>query len=311
MTGSARDGAPPATPHTLIVPAPAKVNLFLRVLGRREDGYHDLETLVVPVGLEDRLHVHAFADPEVFRSLSVSLELAGDPARLAGVPLDETNLVLRAAAALSEAVGGVRGFAEFVLEKRVPAAAGLGGGSGDAAAALLALNDLWSAGLSDDRLCEVGAGVGSDVPALLARTPVIARGRGERVEPHPVRGFRMVLVPFSFGVSTADAFRWWDEDRAVPGPDPSAALASMSETGPVAGGLVNDLEPPVVARHPEIGAVRDLLVDAGAVLAVMSGSGPTMVGVLPPGNDEIDVEARAAIEEISGCAAIETATRLD
>ena len=308
MTGSTRDEAPPATPHTMNVPAPAKVNLLLRVLGRREDGFHDLETLVVPVGLEDRLRVHAFADPQVFRSLSVTLELVGEPADLAGVPLDESNLVLRAAAALSEAAGGVRGFAEFVLEKRVPAAAGLGGGSGDAAAALLALDDLWETRMSEDRLREVGAGVGSDVPALLAGTSVLARGRGERVEPHPVPGFRLVLVPFTFGVSTADAFRWWDEDGSVPGPDPAAALAALRGGLPVADGLVNDLEPPVAARHPEIGAVRGLLVAAGAA-AVMSGSGPTMIGVLPPGSDGIGDTARTAIEEISGRPVIETTSR--
>jgi len=310
VTGAPEDDPPGEAPlpHTLIVPAPAKVNLFLRVVGRRDDGFHDLETLVVPVALEDRLRVHAFADPAVFRSLSVSLEITGDPASTAGVPLDETNLVLRAAAAMSEAAGGIRGFAEFVLEKRVPAAAGLGGGSGDAAAALRALDDLWETDLSDERLRAIGAEIGSDVPAMLAGSAVIARGRGERVEPVVLAGFDMVLVPFPFGVSTADAFRWWDEDGSATGPDPAAVLAAVT-SGAVADGLANDLQEPVVARHPEIGRVRDLLLEGGASAAVMSGSGPTMVGVLPPGGRGIEPGATAAIEEISGVPVIETQTR--
>src|SRR6185503_6827986 len=110
-----------------------------------------------------------------------SLEATGDTGLLARVPLDETNLILRAAHALAVA-GEVRGFAEFVLEKRVPVAAGLGGGSADAAAALRVLNRLWALGMPDDELHAVGATVGSDVPALLMGGPCVARGRGERVE---------------------------------------------------------------------------------------------------------------------------------
>ena len=311
MTRSAGDDPGALPPHTLVVPAPAKVNLLLRVLATREDGFHDLETLVVPIGLEDRLHVHAFADPGVFRSLSLSLELEGEPEAVAGVPLDESNLVLRAASALAAAAGGVRGFAEFVLQKRVPAAAGLGGGSGDAAAALLALNDLWGTRLPDERLREVGASVGSDVPALLVGSAAIARGRGERVEPASVPGLRMVLVPFSFGVSTADAFRWWDEDGSVTGAEPAAALAAFraGAAAPPGGGPTNDLEAPVAARHPAIAVVRDLLLEGGAAAALMTGSGPTMVGILPKGRRGIDQGARTAIEQISGRAVIETSSR--
>jgi 4-diphosphocytidyl-2-C-methyl-D-erythritol kinase len=291
-------------PHTLDVAAPAKVNLFLRVLGRRDDGYHELETLVAPVGMADRLRVHAFSDPDVFRSLSVTLELTGDPEHLAGVPLDERNLVLRAAAALSEAAGGVRGFADFVLEKRVPAAAGLGGGSGDAAAALTALNALWGLGLGDDELSRVAAAVGSDVPALLAGRPVVARGRGERTEAVPVAGFSFVVVPFAFGVSTADAFGWWDEDGVEPGPDPAPALAALR---PDAGGLPalgpllrNDLEAPVVSRHPEVGHAKDRLLAAGVTAAFMTGSGPTVVGILPRGAPRLDARTERDMEGIAG-----------
>ena len=112
--------------ETDIREARAKVNVFLRVMGRRADGFHDLETLIVPISLSDRLEVRADNNPAQFKTLSLSLEVSGDPQIIRGVPADESNLVLRAAAALAERAG-VRGFADVSLEKRIPAAAGLGG----------------------------------------------------------------------------------------------------------------------------------------------------------------------------------------
>ena len=236
MTGLPLDELDPAAlpAHTVIVSAPAKVNPFLRVLGRRDDGYHDLETIVQPIDLADRLQIHADAD-ETFRTLSLSLDVTGDPGLAARVPMDESNLVLRAARALA-GDGAIRGFAEIVLEKRVPVAAGLGGGSADAAAALRALNELWGLGRADDELRALGASVGSDVPALLAGGPCIARGRGERVERVAGARLDLVVVGFSFGVSTADAFRWWDEDGAVTGPDPESALSALARLAEGAAG---------------------------------------------------------------------------
>jgi 4-diphosphocytidyl-2-C-methyl-D-erythritol kinase len=296
-------GALPA--QTVIVPAPAKVNPFLRVLGRRDDGFHDLETVVLPIDLADRLQIHAFADASSFRTLSLSLEATGDPGLLARVPLDESNLILRAAHALAVA-GEVRGFAEFVLEKRVPVAAGLGGGSADAAAALRALNRLWALGMPDDELCAVGAAVGSDVPALLMGGPCVARGRGERVEPAAAPGVNLVVIGFSFGVSTEDAFRWWDEEGATTGPDPAAFLGSLErlagEPGPhapasLAAVLHNDLEGPVAARHPVVGDARNRLESAGVPAVVMTGSGPTLIGVV---SSRLDSDAERDLEDIAG-----------
>src|SRR5262249_13709381 len=158
--------------------------------------YHDLETIVLSVDLADRLQIHAYAD-ESFRTLSLSLDVTGEPAFAARVPMDETNLVLLAARALAEE-SAIRGFAEIVLEKRVPIAAGLGGGSGDAAAVLRALNELWGLGRSDEELRALGASVGSDVPALLAEGPCLARGRGERLERIQGPRLDLAVVGFSF-----------------------------------------------------------------------------------------------------------------
>ncbi len=275
---------------TTTIEAPAKVNLFLRVLGRRPDGYHDIESLVVPISLADRLAVHAHADPSQFRTLSLSLEVRGEPDLVRPVPADESNLILRAASALAEAAG-TRGFAEFFLDKRIPTAAGLGGGSSDAAAALRALNDLWGAGLDEATLGGVAALVGSDVPALLAGRPVLARGRGEIVEASPGPHLDLVLVPFDFGVRTEDAYRWWDEDG-----------------GPQATGveLFNDLEEPVIRRHPRIREVKELLLAAGSAAAFMCGSGPTMTGILGPRG--LDPDTEHDLTAIAGRSPIRAAT---
>jgi 4-diphosphocytidyl-2-C-methyl-D-erythritol kinase len=267
-----------------MIEARAKVNLFLRVLGRRPDGYHDLETLIVPVSLADRLEIHADSDSGQFRTLSLSLEVAGDPHLVEGVPSDTSNLVLRAAAALAERVH-VLGFADIWLEKRIPSAAGLGGGSADAAATLAALNRLWGTGLGLDELLEVAASIGSDVPALLAGNGALARGRGERVERVQVPPLGWCLVTFPFGVRTSDAFGWWDEDDARTGPDPgplieAARAGDADRLGPL---LFNDLEEPVMRRHPEIRETKERLIESGAAGAVMCGSGPTVAGLFPPG----------------------------
>lgn len=283
--------------NTRVVEAPAKVNLFLRVLGTRPDGYHELETLILPISLADRLEVHADADPS-FRTLSISLDVTGEDALIRDVPRDETNLVVRAGLALADRTA-VRGFADIALDKRIPSAAGLGGGSSDAAAALRALNELWGCGLDDPALREVGGSIGSDVPALMMGGPALARGRGERVEAVAVRALSLLVVTFPFGVSTPDAFRWWDEAGGPAGPDPEPVLEAARSGGELAGSLFNDLEAPVARRHPEIAEAKRLLLAGGALGAVMSGSGPTVFGVLAGPDARVE---QGAEEEIAGLA---------
>ena len=267
--------------------ARAKINLFLRVLGRRDDGYHDLETLIVRISLADRMQIHALSDPDRFKTLSLSLEVVGEESIASTVPADQSNLVLRAASALAERAG-IRGFADFVLEKRIPAAAGLGGGSADAAATLQVLNDLWNLRLDDGAIRHVAAEVGSDVPALLSPSAALARGRGERTEAIHVPPLRWCLVTFPFGVRTADAFGWWDGEGERDGgearPDPAPLIHAASSGDPRVIGplLTNDLEPAVMRRHPEVRAAKERLLGAGALGAVMCGSGPTVAGLLPP-----------------------------
>lgn len=251
-------------------PAPAKLNLFLRVLGRREDGYHEVETLIQPVTLADGV--------EVSESPGLALVVVGPDAE--HIPRGEDNLMLRAARALAEAAG-TDPRARLLLAKNVPVAGGLGGGSADAAATLRALNDLWGLGLPRERLLELAAGLGMDVPALVYEGPVLARGRGDLVEPVELPQTWWVMVTLDLHVATKAAYAWWDQDEGETGPDPTPAVEALKrgDVETAAPLLRNDLEASVVARHPEVGRAKQRLLSFGALAAVMSGSGPTVAGL--------------------------------
>jgi 4-diphosphocytidyl-2-C-methyl-D-erythritol kinase len=253
--------------------AHAKLNVFLRVLSARDDGYHELESLVLPLTLADTVIAQD--------ALRLDVAVRGEPglARAADAG-GGMNLGLVAALSLAESCGVSRG-AQVEIAKRIPVAAGLGGGSADAAAVLLALNDLWGCELDLEALLQVGERVGSDVPALLIGGPVLMRGRGERVEPVILQPTWWVVRPFDFPTRSPDAYRWWDEDGGVTGPDPAPLLdaAVRGDVEALGAALANDLEAPVSARHPEIAAARDALLTAGALGALMSGSGPTVVAL--------------------------------
>ena len=257
-------------------PAPAKINPFLRVLGRRDDGFHEVETLILPVTLADGVHA-SIAD-------EITLALVGDLA--AEVPTGADNPVLRAARALA-GEAGVKSGARLVLSKRVPVAAGLGGGSADAAATLRALDRMWGLDLGLERLAEIGASVGSDVPALLHGVPVVARGRGERVERVQVARTWWVLVTPPLRVAAAEAYGWWDADGGRVGPDPRPLLDALA-AGDVekAGGLLhNDLQAGVAARRPIVAEPLATFEEAGATGTLMSGSGPTVAGLARDADD--------------------------
>ncbi len=267
----------PLAPRAVTRRAHAKVNVFLRVMDRRDDGFHDLETVVLPISLHDVVTATEAVPGEV------SIEVEGDAelARLVSTVPGE-NLAGRAVEALARRMdrdGSAPGVS-LRLDKRIPVAAGLGGGSADAAAALLAVDEVWSCGLDEFALAELGAALGSDVPAMLADEPVLASGRGERLIAVHAASIWWVLKPFGFGVSAADAYAWWD-DAPVTGPDPGVLIAAL-EIGDVellGHALFNDLQPGVVAHHPEVERTIDAFLEAGALGAFMSGSGPTVAAL--------------------------------
>jgi 4-diphosphocytidyl-2-C-methyl-D-erythritol kinase len=251
--------------------APAKLNLFLEILGRRPDGYHEIETLMVAVNLHDRL---TFADDP---SGAVTLS-CDDPA----LPTGGGNLVVKAAERLKAATGCPRG-ATIVLNKVVPAEAGLAGGSSDAAATLVALDRLWDLKTPPETLDAVAGEIGSDVPFFLRAPAAVCRGRGERVEAVPLnRTLHFVLVCPPFGVSTADVYRnLTPPDR----PNPvEPVLDALAREGPAVLGrsLFNRLQPTAEAIRPALGRVRDALaelVPSHLDGALMSGSGSAYFGL--------------------------------
>lgn len=251
--------------------AHAKLNVFLRVLGVREDGYHDIETAILPLELHD---VVTAEDTEGF-AVTVTGPRAGELAHAGG-----DALVERAARAWTHETRREAPGATITVVKRIPVAAGLGGGSADAAATILALDELHGTDLSTETMLGIAAAVGSDVPALLLGGPVYADGRGDHVTPLHAQTTHWVVVPASFAVRTPDAYGWWDA-RSATGPDAGAVIAALEagndeNLGPA---IFNDLQFAVAARHPEVADTIAALLDAGALGAVMSGSGPTVVAL--------------------------------
>jgi 4-diphosphocytidyl-2-C-methyl-D-erythritol kinase len=255
---------------SLTVRAHAKVNLDLRVLGVRADGYHELRTVFQGIELHDTLMCREQPGPFTLKC------------RTPGVPLDSTNLVWRAASALWTALGRPGGIRDAVvqIDKKIPLEAGLGGGSSDAAAALVALGRLWG-GAPITLLREVGATIGADVPFFLSGGTALGLGRGEEIYPLvDLPPHFVVIVRPPFGVSTAEAYGWYDEDRASGQRDENRELQQLPVPWPSrAAQMVNDLEPPVIRRHQEIAGLKGQLRELGATAAAMSGSGSAVFGL--------------------------------
>ena len=245
--------------------APAKLNLDLRVLRRRPDGYHEVRTLLQSIALEDSVSIRCRRGPLTVRS------------RTRDLPRDRDNLVWKAAALLWRALGrsGEPSGVAITLRKAIPAAAGLGGASSDAAAALRGLRAVWVEEGRTVRLTQVAAAVGSDVPFFLRGGTVAASGRGERLRAvRPLDPHWVVLALPRFGVSTPHAYRWWDE---VSGSGRSGRRPREWRVD--LGALRNDLEPPVVQRNPDLGLMVLRLRAADAAHAAMSGSGSAVFGL--------------------------------
>jgi 4-diphosphocytidyl-2-C-methyl-D-erythritol kinase len=269
---------------SVTVRVPAKINLQLAVGPLRPDGYHGLVTVFHAVSLFDELTVVPAA--------SDTVTVTGEGAE--SVPADGDNLALRAVRALREALAKRAGAAHpdpawdggvaVTIAKRIPVAGGMAGGSADAAAALVACNELWGTGLSDDELCAVSGEVGSDVAFAVLGETAIGRGRGEQLTPVPAAApasYHWVLALAEGHLSTPVVFRMLDRQREgqdVPEPELSAGLmAALSAGDPVRLGaaLANDLQEPALTLFPALRKTLDAGQEAGALGALVSGSGPT------------------------------------
>ena len=248
-------------PTCVRIQAPAKVNLTLRILGTHADGYHELRTTFQSVALHDTLTFRTVPGPFVIDCNEPSC------------PVDASNLVWRAADLLWKAARRRRTLSRVRVElrKRIPQQAGLGGGSSDAAATLRALSALWNLSLPEARLRDIARELGADLGFFFEGGTVLGVDRGDVLYPlldRQVQG--VVLVMPDFGVSTRDAYGWWDQARAnVQKPSPRSVPTEW----------VNDLQAAVAARHPVIGTLANRLRQAGATYAAMSGSGSAIFGL--------------------------------
>ena len=268
----------------LTLRAHAKINLDLRVVGLLPDGYHEVRTVLQSLRLHDTLTFEPVDGPFVIT--------CDDPA----IPVDDRNLIWRAADVLCHAASAQRRGPSGVrvrVTKRIPAQAGLGGGSADAAATLLALTRLWQLRFDIVDLVRLGARLGADVPFFLAGGTALGTGRGDDVSPlTEPDASAVVLVTPPFGIATPDTYRWFDLDGR-PGRRPRPRNPALPTWPPWAAELRNDLEPPVVRRHPAIGRLVRSLKVLGADYAAMSGSGSAVFGVFL--DREVAAGAQAAL----------------
>ena len=254
------------------IPAYAKVNLRLDVLGRRADGYHELRTIFQAISLHDTLVL------ETKRERVIDLCVAGNP-NLAGEP-GQNNLVFRAIDQLGRELGlghGVRA----ILTKRIPVGRGLGGGSSDAAAALLGLLRLTGKRIAAERLLEIASGLGADVPFFLHGGRALGIGRGTEIYPLPDAPARHLLVvsPHDIAVPTKDAYQWLSEELTK-GDDPTKLMRFCALCwSPQGGALSNDFEAAVFPRYPRLAAIKRELLQQGAAEASLAGSGSAVFGV--------------------------------
>ncbi|MEM8749991.1 MAG: 4-(cytidine 5'-diphospho)-2-C-methyl-D-erythritol kinase [Pseudomonadota bacterium] len=262
--------------------AHAKINLCLHVTGQRDDGYHLLDTIVTFAEIGDQL---TFENGD-----GVSLEISGPEAE--GLVANGSNLVIKAADALANVANEHRG-AKIELCKNLPVSSGIGGGSADAAATLVGLNDLWTKEYDSDALSKIGLSLGADVPMCLHGKPLRASGIGEQLEPVSMPAFSMVLVNPRVGVSTPEIFKALVKRDNPPAPrcpdsdDLSEWVSWLSRQR-------NDLQSSAIALHPSIQTALDSLETCASLLARMSGSGATCFGLF-----ENDAQAAATAETIA------------
>lgn len=261
--------------------APAKINLSLKILSRREDGFHEIETLIAPVSLHDEINIER-------KKSGQEIEFrCDDPS----VPRGEDNLVVCAAKSFFTATK-MTSAVSIDLKKKIPHGAGLGGGSSDAAATLLALNRLFETNLTRDELAKLGSDIGSDVPFFIFESAATCRGRGELVTPVQLpEQLSILLLKPDFVVATAWAYSRWHDSREIPGVT-YAAQKFAGET------FVNDLEHPVFEKFVFLAQLKMWLLNQPEVdVALMSGSGSTVFAVLRPQVD-VDLVAKRARDQL-------------
>ena len=265
--------------------APAKINLFLRILRKRPDGYHDLASVMQQISIHDEL-IYSI------RPEGITLFCPGTD-----LPTNEQNLIYRAAQAIFNHTG-YQGGIEIILNKHIPSAAGLGGGSSDAATTLMALNDLCSLNVGQTDLMKIGAKLGADVPFFIFATSAFATGIGDNLQSLPVLPeINLVLINPAFPISTKVVYE--NLNLTLTKKKNNYSIPRFYDLGDVIRELHNDLEAVSLKMYPELNDFKQMLRKEGALGALMSGSGPTLFGIFA--DEESAKEARDAIlKKVSG-----------
>ena len=263
--------------------SPAKINLFLHVRGKRPDGYHELHSLMCCVTLFDEISL------QIGTIDTVNIQCSHP-----GVPSDTTNLAHRAARLFQNKLGSSQGI-DIRLTKNIPVAAGLGGGSGNAASVLLALNTIFDHPFSRAQLTEMGLTLGADVPFFIFQKPAVATGIGEILDPFEgTLPYHVLLLYPGFNVSTAEIYQNLNLALTKDEKKPTSTHLKLSRFEP-ARHLTNDLERVTAQKYPEIRLLKDKLLNSGAIGALMSGSGPTVFGLFD------DAETAKLAKQRLGC----------
>ena len=269
----------------------AKINLTLDILGVRPDGYHEMEMIMQTVELADRIELKKIPEGIIFKMDATEI-FGGET-----IPTDEKNLAYRAAKAFNETAGKNFGV-EIFLHKKVPAAAGLAGGSSDAAAVIRGMNKLYELNFDEEKLCDIGLKVGSDVPFCVVGGTCLSKGRGEKLTRLPaMKKMFVVLVKPHGEISTARAFKNYDAQPATihPPTDKIISLLNSGNYDEAFKNFSNVLQPVALKEFPIISEYEKIMMSNGAKVALMSGSGPTVFALT-----EDEVTARKIAEKIDG-----------
>lgn len=282
---------------TITLKAPAKINLTLGVLGKRADGYHELQSVMQSVSLYDTLTLRKTEGDMV--KLTVWNEAGKRLSEADGMPLDKRNLTVKAALRLSEYVGKPLG-CEIELVKAIPAAAGMAGGSSDAAAVLYGLNKLYDLNLSTETLCAIGAKIGADVPFCIVGGTCLCEGIGERITKIPeTPDLNLLFIKPNVDVPTKEIFTKFDEGANLHTTDTAALLKTLRENTDLTylcGTIGNDLEAVTIPMHPVIDEIKAYCVENGAKAALMSGSGPTVYAIFETAEKAEIAREKAALQ---------------
>lgn len=256
--------------YSILMKAKAKINLTLDVIGKREDGYHELEMIMQSVNLHDTLSIKKIKTPIVRLDCNYPW-----------LPTDERNIVYRAVKLFLERINSNQGIAIYI-NKKIPVGAGLGGGSADAAATLVGLNRLFGMKLSKKELMEMGLSLGADVPFCIMRGTALAKGVGEKLTPVPgIHNVPILIVKPPFSVSTARIYKGLELDKIGKRPDTSKMLEALRQRdlNEMAMNMVNVLETVTIPLHQEVQEIKDDMIEQGAINSLMSGSGCAVFGV--------------------------------